>query len=481
LCIFLHKIFLCFVNATSTLLSTGFAKAGTKIITAVRILLYLTQTSNMNVSGIVYHSYFMFIPYKAETILGFFLSLLIITGGTAQIESEMPAPAYIKTVQFRGGTQFGQLPIVQLGQPLTITFDDIIGDEASYFYTIEHYNADWTPSILAKSEYLDGMDNIRIFEQENSVSTLQLYTHYRLSIPNRNTRALTKTGNYILKIFSSDQELIFSRKFMIYNPILAVGVEIKRSRDLKYVDSKQVVRFFVDGGETLLIDPRRNVKTVIIQNNDLKTAISDLVPQYNIGNKLEYRYDQESAFWGGNEFFNFDTKDVRNATAAISHVRLKSLYHHYLYSNITRSYEKYTFNPDINGNFTITTLQGDDTTIEAEYAWTHLSLDHIEVDVDQEIHVYGNFNNYTLDESTLMTFNPATQRYELPLLVKQGFYNYRYVVTDLDRNILAPNIIDGDFWQTENDYQVLVYYKAPGARFDALLGVGSANSSTITN
>ena len=434
----------------------------------------------MNSLSIVYH--YIHTAYISKMVLGFFLSFLIVTGSTAQVENEVPAPPYIKTVQFRGDTQFGQLPIIQLGQPLTITFDDIIGDEASYFYTIEHYNADWTPSILAKSEYMSGMDNIRIFEQENSVSTLQLYTHYRLSIPNSNTRALTKTGNYMLKIFSSDEELIFSRKFMIYNPILAVGVEIKRSRDLNYVENKQVVRFFVDGGETLLIDPKRNVKTVIIQNNDLKTAISGLVPQYNIGNKLEYRYDQESAFWGGNEFFNFDTKDVRNATAAISYVRLKNLYHHYLYTNITRYYEKYTFNPDINGNFTITSIQADDdVTIEAEYAWAHLSLDHIEIDTDKEIHVYGNFNNYTLDDTTLMEFNPTKQRYELPLLVKQGFYNYKYVVTDLDRNIISPNIIDGDFWQTENDYTVLVYYRGPGERFDRVIGYGKSNSNVITN
>ena len=418
---------------------------------------------------------------KIVSVLSILFIVIFAHPSWAQVAHEMAAPPYIKTVQFRGNTDLGQLPIIQLGQPLFLSFDDIIGDEASYFYTITHYNADWTPSILAKSEYMDGMDNVRIFNQENSVSTLQLYTHYTLGIPNRNTRGLTKTGNYILKITDSEGELIFSRKFMIFNPTLAVGVEIKRSRDLQFVNNKQVVRFFVDGGNTLLIDPKRNVKTVIIQNNDLNTAIAGLVPQYNIGNKLEYRYDQESAFWGGNEFFNFDSKDVRNATAAISHVELKNLYHHHLYTNITRAYEKYTFNPDINGNFTVTTLQGDDPTIEAEYAWAHISLDHIRLAADKEVHIYGNFNNYTLDESTLMAFNLEKNRYELPILLKQGFYNFRYVVTDLDRNIIGPNVIDGDFWQTENDYRVLVYYRAPGARFDALLGVGNGNSSTITN
>jgi hypothetical protein len=41
--------------------------------------------------------------------------------------------------------------------------------------------------------------------------------------------------------------------------------------------------------------------------------------------------------------------------------------------------------------------------------------------------------------------------------------------------------ISGNFWETENQYTVLVYYRAPGSRFDRLLGKGSANSSKISN
>ena len=409
------------------------------------------------------------------------LSILLSALAFAQVAHEIPAPPYIKTVEFRGGTDLAQLPIVELGQPISLSFDDIIADETSYFYKIEHFNADWTPSVLAKGEYMDGIDNVRIFDIANSFTTLQPYSHYTLNIPNSKTRALKQTGNYLVSIYDREGELIFSRKFMIYSPLFAVGVEIKRSRDFEYINHKQVVRFFVEGGETLIVNPHTALKTVIFQNNDLKRAITDLKPQYSLGNTFDYRYDQKSAFWGGNEFFNFDSKDVRNATAAISHIELKNLHHHYLFTNITRAYEKYTFNPDVNGNFTITTLQGDNPLLESEYAWAHISLDHIQLDSDKEVHIYGNFNNYDLDETTLMTFNPEKQQYELAFLAKQGFYNYRFVVTDLDRNIVGPNVIDGDFWQTENDYTVLAYYRAPGARFDALLGVGMGNSARITN
>ncbi|HBO30774.1 MAG TPA: DUF5103 domain-containing protein, partial [Leeuwenhoekiella sp.] len=166
-----------------------------------------------------------------------------------QVAIEVPAPSYIKSVQFYGNTAQSQLPVIRLGDPLNLSFDDIIGDEADYYYTITHHNYDWTPSVLAKTEYLKGVDDVRIMNYTNSVSTLQLYTHYELQIPNQYSTAILKSGNYLLSIFNSDDELIFSRKFMIYDPQVTVGVEVLRTRNLEFIEEKQVVNFNVDSGE----------------------------------------------------------------------------------------------------------------------------------------------------------------------------------------------------------------------------------------
>ena len=400
----------------------------------------------------------------------------------SQIAQEVPEPGFIKTVQFNQNSTTGtSLPIVRLGSQLRLSFDDIIGDERDYFYRITHHNADWSESNLVRSEFMEGMDNVRILTFENSVAVLQLYTHYELRIPNQMTKALTKTGNYLLSIYDEDEQLVFSRKFMIYNPEFLVGAQVKRSRDLKFVETKQVLRFFIDSGEDVIINPKVNLHTVLIQNNNLKTAITGINPQYNVGNRLEYRYDQETAFWGGNEFFNFENKDVRAATFAIRSIELKSLYHNYLYTDQPRYDEPYTYNPDINGNFLITSLQGRTPLTEAEYVWIHFSLKTPELPEGKSVHIYGNFNNYVVDESTKLTWDPRYRRYELPYLLKQGFYNYRYVIADRDGTIDQEDNIDGNFWQTENDYQILVYYRRPGGRFDELLGYGLTNSTTITN
>lgn len=409
-----------------------------------------------------------------------FLLLVLSHFAFSQVAVEVAAPPYIKSVQFYGNTSQSQLPVLRLGDPLNLSFDDIIGDEADYYYTITHHNYDWTPSVLAKTEYLKGVDDVRIMNYTNSVSTLQLYTHYELQIPNQYTTALLKSGNYLLSVFNNEDELIFSRKFMIYDPQVTVGVEILRTRNLEYIEEKQVVNFNVDGGDLILINPENTVKPLIIQNNDLKRAIGPIEPQFSIGNMLQYRYDEETSFFAGNEFFDFDNKDIRAATNRVQYIELLDLYHNYLFGNITRDNTVYTYNPDLNGNFKINTIQGDEPKVNAEYAWIHFSLDHPQRALDEEIHVYGNFNNYVIEDATKMQYNPESKRYELPLLLKQGYYNYRYVVVK-DGSLLPFNPVDGDFWQTENIYDVLIYYRAPGSRFDELIGRGNALSTSISN
>jgi len=409
-----------------------------------------------------------------------FLLLVLSHFAFSQVAVEVAAPPYIKSVQFYSNTSQSQLPVLRLGDPLNLSFDDIIGDEADYYYTITHHNYDWTPSVLAKTEYLKGVDDVRIMNYTNSVSTLQLYTHYELQIPNQYTTALLKSGNYLLSVFNNEDELIFSRKFMIYDPQVTVGVEILRTRNLEYIEEKQVVNFNVDGGDLILINPANTVKPLIIQNNDLKRAIGPIKPQFSIGNMLQYRYDEETSFFAGNEFFDFDNKDIRAATNRVQYIELIDLYHNYLFGNITRDNTVYTYNPDLNGNFKINTIQGDEPKVNAEYAWIHFSLDHPQRALDEEIHVYGNFNNYVIEDATKMQYNPESKRYELPLLLKQGYYNYRYVVVK-DGSLLPFNPVDGDFWQTENIYDVLIYYRAPGSRFDELIGRGNALSTSISN
>lgn len=394
--------------------------------------------------------------------------------------TEVNPPEYIKTVIFKGNTNESQLPVIRFGEPVVLEFDDLNGDEADYYYTIDQYNFDWRATQLVKSEYLSGFDNQRIRNYQNSFNTYQIYSHYELDIPNAQTRGLLKSGNYLISIFDDDNNLVFSRKFMVYEDLVNVGVKIKRSRDVRFINEKQSVDFVISTNSINFNNPLETIKTLVVQNNNLNTAISNLKPQYTLGNQLIYKYSTESSFWAGNEYLYFENKDVRAANVGVQRIDLQDIYHNYLFTNVERANRPYTYNPDINGNFIITALDADNVSIEADYTMIHFSLLYPELTDGSSIYVYGNFNNYALNEENKMAFNPQSGNYEATFELKQGFYNYKYVVVDAEGH-LNEGAISGNFYQTENDYKVLVYYRDLGARYDRLIGIGEGSSVNISN
>ncbi|MDX1333207.1 MAG: DUF5103 domain-containing protein [Robiginitalea sp.] len=411
---------------------------------------------------------------KLKQILLFFWGL----SALAQVQFEVPEPEHIKSIVFKGPTE-DQFPIVQLGERISLEFDDLSASEQDYYYRIVHCDYNWEPSQLLKSQYLRGSDNQRIINYENSYSTLQPYSNYQLILPN-NQVGFRVSGNYILEIYNTANELQFSRRFVIYQDLVQVAATVRRSRDFEFIDQKQSVQFSIRPSGIQLINPKKEVKVAILQNYHWPTALYEIPPQYTIGTELVYRYDQETAFWGGNEYLNFDTSDLRVPTVAISSIELDGLYQHYLFPNRYRDSEEYTYFPDINGDFTIRTLQGQDNSRESEYSWVHFSLPYTDRLGLDKVYVFGKYNNYALEDLNRMEYNQQTGNMEATLLLKQGFYNFKYVIEREDGTV-ELNTVCGNFHFTENTYTILVYYRNFGDIYDSVIGIGSVNSTTISN
>jgi len=399
----------------------------------------------------------------------------ILTFGQLEITSP---PEYIRTVVFSDSNGPQSLPIIQMGEQLLLSFDVLNNEESDYFYRITHHNADWSKSNLVVNEYLNGFDDIRISNYQNSVSTLQLYSHYLLTLPNDRT-SFKKTGNYILTIFDDSDQLVFSRPFVIYEPEVNVGVVIKRSRELENINEKQVVQYAVINPQGWQ-NPEQTVSTSIYQNRNLDNPIIGIKHQYILGKELQYRYDEETSFWGGNEYLYFENKDIRVANNAVEYVDLQDVYHSYLYTDVPRYNQTYTYNPDINGQFVTTMFNARNPDIEADYSWVHFSLLGANNIGDSDIHVFGGFNDFIVNSETKMTYNYQRGVFETALYLKQGFYNYKYVVQNPDGTI-DTSAVSGDFYQTENKYTVLVYYRPLGGRFDSVIGFGEVSSEGISN
>ncbi len=406
--------------------------------------------------------------------------LFITTNIFGQVMVETSPPYNIKTLTFTQNTN-NVIPIFQLGDSFQISFDDLFGNESDYYYTLTHCNYNWTPSELSKNEYLDGIDNQRIITYENSFNTLQMFTHYELSFPNSLTKII-KSGNYILSIFNDSNELVFTRKFIVYENIAQIPIEIKRSRNVANIEWKQNLEFSIKTDQILFQNPVQNVKVVLFQNGKWDNAIVNIKPQYTIGNDLIFKYNKETEFFGGNEYLYFDTKEIRVVSNTIARIDSNgSLYNSHLYTDNSRKDKGYTYYPDIDGNFKVRNLNAQNNNTEADYSWVYFSLFSPTTPANTEIYVTGMFNNYLLNPENKMDFNPKTGVFEKAILIKQGFTNYNFTMLDANGNIDQANAIDGNYYQTENNYTIVGYYRANGERYDRVIGKGEANSINITN
>ena len=396
-----------------------------------------------------------------------------------QVVNETFPPENIKTIKFFVSKATDNFPVVKLGEKITLIFDDLDGNENDYYYKIDHFNHDWTPSGILKNQYLNGYDNIRIENYLNSFNTLQSYTHYRLEIPNNNINLLI-TGNYLIKIYNINDELIFSRKFCVYGELADVSSAVYRPQNMDRFNSHQSIHFSITPLKGIFRNPEKNLFVHLIQNRQWSNEIKDLKPQYFSGKTLEYFYEQPSQFEGGNEFYFFDSKDLRVTTPNISYTNRSELYEIYLNVDIPQFYKDYTFIQDINGSFEIRNImRSGNPDIEADYSYVYFSLASDYKLGDSEIYVYGGFNNYQISDLNRMYFNPSLGVYEGVILLKQGFYNYKYILKNGE--IINQNAISGSHALTENDYLVFVYFRDIGEQYDSLIGVGQCNSFNLKN
>ena len=402
--------------------------------------------------------------------LSFFLSL---TNLYSKSKNKLETNPFIKTVIFSGGSFNSQFPIINMNESLYLSFDDVSGDENFYYYKIIHCDFDWNRSKLLKSEYLEGNDDNLIEDIQSSYGTLQRYTNYKLSLPN-NDVSFKISGNFILEILDTDDNIVLERKFLILNEKISVDLNVYPSQNKDKFYTHQNVQFIINTNRYKIRNPNKDIKVTILQNDQWDNQKIILKPQFIEKDRLIYRYEEESEFEGGNEYLFFDTKDLRSTNQNISFVRKENVFKHFLFTDNPRSNLNYSNYSDINGNFNPNTTLGENSDNESDYSIVYFSLARQFVIDNSKIYIYGKFNNYELTDENEMIYNPSLETFEGILLLKQGFYNYKYIIKKND--MILKNQISGSFFQTENSYTVLVYKKGFEDFYDMLIGIGRTKS-----
>lgn len=389
---------------------------------------------------------------------------------------------YIKTVQLHENSWEYSPPLIDVtkGEQLLLSFDDIDNDKKTYSYTFVHCDAKWNPSDLMTSEYMTGFFEGNILNFNFSNNTLQKYTHWSVLFPTQNM-ALTKNGNYIVYVYlNGDKEnLVLSRRFMVFDNKVTVSANIGQAIGNNDQYTKQHFDFSIISSSYDITNPFTDLKVVLTQNNRWDNAVYDIKPTFTTPQTLTYSLDNASTFNGGNEFRYFDTRSLITYTERIKNIyKDKEFKNHVeLTTDEVRSSKTYMFYGDLNGGFLIRNQDNSrNMSIEADYVWVNFFLKYDAPVAEGNFYVLGKLSDWKLDKSNRMTYNYDRMGYECNLYLKQGYYNYTYVLLKDKTSAGDETITEGNYWQTENDYTIYVYHRQRGTYYDQLIGVRKFNS-----
>lgn len=420
---------------------------------------------------------------KISTLL---LTLLIAVSSLAQDEQFYYENAVyvesIKTVQaYRVGFVLSN-PIVALNGniPLVFKFDDVTSNVKDYYYTVIHCDADWNESHISQEEYIDGFVENPVDDYALSFNTTFDYVNYQIKIPNINMK-LRLSGNYALVVFEDGdkEKKILTQRFYVHENVAKVEGTVRRATQDAFKGSRHEVDFKVYHPNLHILNARDEVKVVIMQNYRWDNAIRTLKPLYIRDGMLDYDYNRENVFPAGNQYRYFDNRTNRmNGEYVYKTDFHRPYFHKTLVSDEVRANKRFFLYPEMKGKYTIESQDQEvrDSDTECDYTFVHFTLDLEAPLLGGSVNVFGALSKWNANKSNEMTYNFDTGMYELSMLLKQGYYNYQYVYVPKGAKVADHTNIEGSFWETDKDYQILVYYRDLAGRFDRLVGYTQLNS-----
>ena len=361
-------------------------------------------------------------------------------------------------------------PVAKLGDRVEIGFDELSHEYIRFIYKVEFCNADWSPATeIFESDYMEGFNGLPIEDYETSFNTTVLYTHYRFAFPNEDVRLLLP-GNYRVKVYSderdADDEPVLEACFSLLQPCMSIAGEVLTNTDIDFQQRHHQISYSVNFGGQRVVDPARELRTVVMQNRRWDTAVVNLPPNIQRATGVEWNHRRDLIFDAGSEFHKFEILDVRlNGMNVDRMAWIGEQYHATLFSNAPQ--RNYTYDSDVNGGYVIRHTGDEENDTHCEYLFVHFLLQRPQL-LEGDVYVCGLWDNGSPNPECKMTYDEKTGMYECGVFLKQGYYNYQF--RQFVDGVGRTDLTEGDFYQTKNEYLILVYHRPQGARFDALVG-----------
>jgi hypothetical protein len=401
----------------------------------------------------------------------------------AQAPDSLYKPNIASAKLYLKGNQLAY-PILTLNgaDQLELSFDDLDADVKQYYYTYQLCNADWTPVQISTFDYIRGFAQNQITDYHYSSIALIRYTHYHVVLPENNSR-LTLSGNYLLKVYLNNDtsQLAFTKRLLVVENAASVSATFLQPMNPQVSQTHQKLQFTVNTRALPVPSPFQQVRVVVLQNLRWDIAIYMGNPSFYQGSNFEYNSDEIPLFPGGNQWRWLDLQSFRFQSDRIAHVDyLKNGDVITAKPDKDRSALPYYFYNDNNGKYYIQTTDLVDPNWQSDYGrvrFTFVPTENIPLE-DKDLYILGEFTGYKLNDQTRMVFNPASGAYEGSAFLKMGFYNYAYVTVNKNQPPSGPSFefTEGNHVETENDYDILVYYRSLGGRSDQLVCIYSTNT-----
>lgn len=419
-----------------------------------------------------------------KTVCSTLAFLLVAFQLPAQVNPNQVLQSNIHSVRLHGYGDQQSLPIIKLNSAdrLELHFDDLGGNVKNYYYTFQLCDANWRPVNLSAFDFIKGFTQQRFTNYRMSSIAFQRYTHYQAVLPEQNCLP-TKSGNYLLKVFldGDTTKLAFTRGMLVVNPkISVVGQVLQPFTTLNY-RTHQRIKFSIniEGLSNFGGVSGRDLKVIVLQNDRWDNAQYGSAPTFVRGNILEYNTENSFVFPGGKEWRWLDLRSFRLLSDRIDSAasNLKQSTELYVKPDIDRSVQKYVFFPDLDGLYQVQTYETINPYWQGDYATVHFRFVNpgMNAYAGKELYLMGQLTDYRYDNNSRMTFNAEKGYYEGSLLLKQGYYNYGYLLVD-PKDPTQNTELEGNYWETQNMYTVLVYYKSFTDQYDQLLGIARINS-----
>lgn len=396
---------------------------------------------------------------KKEILFG-----LLLLATTLQAGNKIYSPM-VKTLTTIVNNDWQNRPVMELGSRdvLHIGFDELSHDSHRYICHLTRCEADWSETTdVFESDWLQGFNDFPLDDYQNSLNTTVDYTHYEFTIPNSQCM-IRMSGNYRLSVFDEDNgnEKILDAEFYVVEPVVNIGLNLTTNTDIDVNKSHQQVSINLEYKDLNVIRPEDEIYTVVMQNWNEQTARLNPAPQYTYHQGLRWEHQRELIFDAGNEYHKFEVLDVSHPTMGIDRIGWDGKrYQAFPFTTTVR--RNYLTDESANGAFYIRNSNRSEIAYTCDYVWVNYTL---EAPYSGEIFLQGQWTNNADATAYQMQYDANSQCYIAQVMQKQGYYSYQYVDKD---GRTAPT--EGNFFQTRNKYQILVYYKGLGDRTWRLVG-----------